>query len=241
MMQEQPVEDLHGTTSPARPGFARRNALLVAVAALLAIIVVVIGLTWGSQRGALNAQQARISTLEDQLTNTETKKSEQVDQNLLESLGVSQGRIGADALVIGRLVKTVFTWDSGRAYESARTDLKERYGLSEDEPFLQQFMPPSRFNEDSSGKRYYYIDTQGLNSALSDAPDCEVVKVSAGQYTYAVLVEVAITSDAVAQNQASPDRVTAHRRMLLFLTTNADGDVSGLSGIPTSGSSRHSG
>lgn len=231
----------HDGAAAARPGFARRNALVLVVAAVLVAVTAGTALIWGSQRGALGAQEQRISGLEERIQDAERARSEQIDQNMLESLGISQSRAAGDATIIDRLVTTAFTWDSGLAYESAREDLKERYALSEDEPFLTQFMPPSRFNEDDSGKRYYYIDTQGMNSSVSGEPDVEVVKVRADEYTYAVLVDVSVTSDAVTQNNANPARVTAQRTMLLFLTVDAEGNVSGLSGVPASGSTRHSG
>jgi hypothetical protein len=200
----------------------------------------VTGLTWGSQRSALDQQQQTITGLQSQLASVGTAKSEQVEQDAMQSLGVSQSRIHDDTQIVDRLVKTAFTWDSGQAYEAARRDLKERYHLSEDEQFLKQFMPPARFNEDASGKRYYYIDTQGLNSAVNADADLEVVKVTADEYTYAVQVEVAATSDAVSQNKVAPDRVKSYRTVLVYLTVDAQGKVSGLSAIPAGGSTRHS-
>ncbi|MDO5865101.1 MULTISPECIES: hypothetical protein [Paenarthrobacter] len=241
MMQEQQI-DSEGTdaTAAAGPGFMRRNALVVGVAALLATAVTVTGLTWGSQRNALDGQQQTITGLQGHLASIEAAKSEQVEQDVMQSLGVSQGRIHDDTQVVDRLVKTAFTWDSGQAYEAVRRNLKERYDLSEDGQFLTQFMPPARFNEDASGKRYYYIDTQGLNSSVNADMDLEVVKVTADQYTYAVQVEVAVTSDAVSQNKVAPDRVKSYRTVLVFLTVDAQGKVSGLSAIPSGGSTRHS-
>ena len=239
MMQEQQIDGTDETAAP-EPGFMRRNALVVGVAVLLVTAVTVTGLTWGSQRSALDQQQQTITGLQGQLASVGTAKSEQVEQDVMQSLGVSQSRIHDDTQIVDRLVKTAFTWDSGQAYEAARRDLKERYHLSEDEQFLKQFMPPARFNEDASGKRYYFIDTQGLNSAVNADADLEVVKVTADEYTYAVQVEVAVTSDAVSQNKVAPDRVKSYRTVLVYLTINAQGKVSGLSAIPAGGSTRHS-
>ena len=239
MMQEQQIDGTDETAAP-EPGFMRRNALVVGVAVLLVTAVTVTGLTWGSQRSALDQQQQTITGLQGQLASVGTAKSEQVEQDVMQSLGVSQSRIHDDTQIVDRLVKTAFTWDSGQAYEAARRDLKERYHLSEDEQFLKQFMPPARFNEDAAGKRYYYIDTQGLNSAVNADADLEVVKVTADEYTYAVQVEVAVTSDAVSQNKVAPDRVKSYRTVLVYLTVDAQGKVSGLSAIPTGGSTRHS-
>ena len=239
MMQEQQIDGTDETAAP-EPGFMRRNALVVGVAVLLVTAVTVTGLTWGSQRSALDQQQQTITGLQGQLASVGTAKSEQVEQDVMQSLGVSQSRIHDDTQIVDRLVKTAFTWDSGQAYEAARRDLKERYHLSEDEQFLKQFMPPARFNEDASGKRYYYIDTQGLNSAVNADADLEVVKVTADEYTYAVQIEVAATSDAVSQNKVAPDRVKSYRTVLVYLTVDAQGKVSGLSAIPAGGSTRHS-
>ena len=239
MMQEQQIDGTDETAAP-EPGFMRRNALVVGVAVLLVTAVTVTGLTWGSQRSALDQQQQTITGLQGQLASVGTAKSEQVEQDVMQSLGVSQSRIHDDTQIVDRLVKTAFTWDSGQAYEAARRDLKERYHLSEDEQFLKQFMPPARFNEDAAGKRYYYIDTQGLNSAVNADADLEVVKVTADEYTYAVQVEVAVTSDAVSQNKVAPDRVKSYRTVLVYLTVDAQGKVSGLSAIPAGGSTRHS-
>ncbi|MCX8452959.1 hypothetical protein [Paenarthrobacter ureafaciens] len=239
MMPEQQIDGTDETAAP-EPGFMRRNALVVGVAVLLVTAVTVTGLTWGSQRSALDQQQQTITGLQGQLAAVGTAKSEQVDQDVMQSLGVSQSRIHDDTQIVDRLVKTAFIWDSGQAYEAARRDLKERYHLSEDEQFLKQFMPPARFNEDASGKRYYYIDTQGLNSAVNADADLEVVKVTADEYTYAVQVEVAATSDAVSQNKVAPDRVKSYRTVLVYLTVDAQGKVSGLSAIPAGGSTRHS-
>jgi hypothetical protein len=239
MMQEQQIDGTDETAAP-EPGFMRRNALVVGAAVLLVTAVTVTGLTWGSQRSALDQQQQTITGLQGHLASVGTAKSEQVEQDVMQSLGVSQSRIHDDTQIVDRLVKTAFTWDSGQAYEAARRDLKERYHLSEDEQFLKQFMPPARFNEDASGKRYYYIDTQGLNSAVNADADLEVVKVTADEYTYAVQVEVAVTSDAVSQNKVAPDRVKSYRTVLVYLTVDAQGKVSGLSAIPAGRSTRHS-
>ena len=238
-MQDQQMDGTDETAAPG-PGFVRRNALVVAVAALLVTTATVTGLTWGSQRSALDAQQQTITGLQGQLVSATAARSEQIGQDILESLGVSQSRIHDDKQIVDRLVKTAFTWDSGQAYEAARQDLKERYHLSEDEQFLKQFMPPARFNEDTSGKRYYFIDTQGLNSTVNADTELEVVKVTADKYTYAAQVEVAGTSDAVSQNKVAPDRIKSYRTVLVYLTVDAQGKVSGLSAIPAGSSTRHS-
>ncbi|MYR60064.1 hypothetical protein GTY54_28815 [Streptomyces sp. SID625] len=229
------------TAGPTWRGFFRRNLSVLATAAVLAVVATVAGATMSSQHAALAGQEAQISDIEGHLAGIQRKNAEQVNADVMASLGVSQDRLSTDGERIMSLLSTAFTWDSGQSYRAARESLKSRFGLAENETFLKSFMPPSRFNEDPQGRRYYYIDTVGLNSALGEEPSIEVVNVKAGIYTYAVLADVEVTSDAVSQNKASSASVTAHRRALLFVTVDAQGKVSNLSGVPASGETRHSG
>ncbi|MFJ2420227.1 hypothetical protein [Streptomyces brevispora] len=228
------------TAAPMRRGSFRRNLSVLATAAVLAVVATVAGMTWSSQHAALAEQEAQINDVEGQLAGIQRKNAEQVNTDVMAALGVSQNRLSTDSERIKSLLSMAFTWDSGQSYEAARESLKSRFGLTESEMFLKSFMPPSRFNEDSQGRRYYYIDTVGLNSALGADTDIEVVDAKAGVYTYAVLADVEVTSDAASQNKASKTSVTAHRRALLFVTVDAQGKVSNLSGTPASGETRYS-
>lgn len=228
------------TAAPTRRGFLRRNLTVLGTAAVLAVVATVGGVTWSSQHAALVEQEAQINDVEGHLAAVQKSRAEQVNADVMAALGVSQSRLSTDGERIRSLLSMVFTWDSGQSYEAARESLKSRFGLTENEMFLKSFMPPSRFNEDSQGRRYYYIDTVGLNSALGADPDIEVIDAKAGVYTYAVLADVEVTSDATSQNKASKASVTAHRRTLLFVTVDAQGKVSNLSGVPASGETRHS-
>ncbi|WP_030895981.1 hypothetical protein [Streptomyces sp. NRRL F-5053] len=221
--------------------FVRRNASILAPALLLAVLMVVTGVSWVGQHEGLERQQARIDALEGRLKTAQLKKSERANQDVLKATGASRSRLRSDASIIAGLVDAVFTWGSGEAYAQARTRLKRRYGLSERSKFLTRFMPPTHYNEDADGRRYYYIDTPGMNSAVSGDPEIEVVKVAAGDYTYAVLVDVEVTADSVKRNNANKGRYAADRTVLLFLTIDAQGEVSDLAGIPASGPTRHSG
>ncbi|MFD4574232.1 hypothetical protein ACFWNK_19720 [Streptomyces sp. NPDC058417] len=228
------------TAAPPRRGFFRRNLSALVTAAVLAVVATGAGATRGSQGAALAEQEIQINDAEDQLAGIQKKNAERVNADAMAALGISQNRLSTDGELIKSLLSIAFTWNSGQSYEAARESLKSRFGLTENETFLKSFMPPSRFNEDSQGRRYYYIDTVGLNSALGADPDIEVVDVKAGSYTYAALADVEVTSDAVTQNKASKASVTAHRRALLFVTVDAQGEVSNLSGVPTSGETRYS-
>ncbi|MFF1558461.1 hypothetical protein [Streptomyces sp. NPDC058279] len=228
------------TAAPARRGFFRRNLSVLGTAAVLAVVATVGGVTWSSRHAALVGQEARINDIEGHLAAVRKSGAEQVNADVMAALGVSQSRLSTDRERIKSLLSMIFTWDSGQSYEAARERLKSRFDLTENEMFLKSFMPPSRFNEDSQGRRYHYIDAVGLNSALGADPDMEVIDAKAGVYTYAVLADVEVTSDATSQNKASKASVTAYRRALLFVTVDAQGKVSNLSGVPASGETRHS-
>lgn len=228
------------TAAPTRRGPFRRSLSALVTAAVLAVVATVASVTWSSQHAALAEQEAQINDVEGQLAGIKKKNAELVHEDVMTALGVSQNRLSTDGERITSLLSMALTWDSGQGYEAARESLKSRFGLTENEIFLKSFMPPSRFNEDSQGRRYYYIDTVGLNSALGADPDIEVVDVKADVYTYAVLADVEVTSDAASQNKASKASVTAHRRALLFVTVDAQGKASNLSGTPASGETRYS-
>ncbi|MFD7668105.1 hypothetical protein [Streptomyces sp. NPDC059788] len=229
------------SAAPTRRGPFRSNLWVLVTAAVLAVVATVAGVTWSSQHAALVEQEGRADDIKGRLAAIQKRNAEQVNADMMAVLGVTQNRLSTDGERIKSLLSMAFTWDSGQSYQAARESLKSRFGLTENETFLKSFMPPSRFNEDSLGRRYYYIDTVGLNSALGADPDIEVTDAKAGVYTYAILADVEATSDAVSQNKASKASVTAHRRALLFVTVDAQGEVSGLSGVPASGETRHSG
>jgi hypothetical protein len=229
------------TTDTARRGtFVRRNLWLLLTAAALVLALISAGLIWSERTRVLSVQDQKIADLDTQISQIETAEAEQVDADILEALGVSRSRLTKDGRIINMLLDTAFTWDSGLAFEDARNSLKDRYGLTEEDPFLIDFMPPSRFNEDADGNRYYYIDTTGVNSEMGDDPEIEVVSVTADAYRYVVLADVRITADAVKQ-EGGAEVPSTNQAMLLYVTINAEGQISDLSGAPASGSTRLSG
>ncbi|WP_181273681.1 hypothetical protein [Brevibacterium oceani] len=228
------------TERPERQGFWRRNGWIVALAGVLAVALTATIWNAASQSSDLEAQEQRIEDLDDELASIQQANEEKIDDDAFAALGVDSGRATQDAQTITALLDAAFTWDSGKGYETARADVKETYGLSEDGPFLTDFMPPSRFNEDSEGTRYYYIDSEGLNSKLGGEPQVEVVSVRADVYRYAVIATASMSTDAVEKNDSIPAEVQADRKMLLFVSIDGDGKITELSGVPASGSIRHS-
>ncbi|MFK0244584.1 hypothetical protein ACIQUM_07785 [Amycolatopsis azurea] len=216
----------------------RRLVPALAIATLLVLIAGTTVLMWTGQQAIVDQQNTRIAALEERLRAARQEQASTVEQDLLHALGISRHRTDADTRKFATLIKTAFTWDSGLSYELARTTLTTRFGLGDDDMFLREFMPPARYNQDSHDKRYYYIDAQGLNSAVSGEPEVAAVSAAGGDYTYVAFPDIEITSDAIQQNNAGPARVTTTRRIAVFVTINAQGGMSGLSAAPAPGPTR---
>ncbi|MDT8913569.1 hypothetical protein [Amycolatopsis sp. PS_44_ISF1] len=222
------------------PGFCRRNISILSTAALLAVVAGVVGAAWITRDAVLEQQVSTIGALQKQVTAAQSARYRQTENDVMISLGFSRIRMDKDVEIIRSLITTVFTWNSGTSYEHARTTLKQRYGITEHDPFLKIFMPPSRYNQDAAGTRYYYIDAQGLHSSVDGDPDIEITRATAGDYTYAVEVDVQTASDAVTQHTPDQAARANSRRMLLTLTVSAARRVSSLAGTPASARTRHS-
>ncbi|WP_026820068.1 hypothetical protein [Arthrobacter castelli] len=224
--------------------FRGRNlAVLVLVVLLLAAGLLAFS-ERASQVQALAAQQQKIDQLSSELKHQQQRNAEAAEQNAFKALGITASRLDEDAEVINSLLSMAFTWDSGLEYAQARQSLIERFNLNADGEFLSDFMPPAKFNQDAEGKRYYYIDAAGLNSAVGEDVDIELVKVRATEYRYAVLADIEVSSDAPVKVDAQGEKQpvpTATRRLLLYVTVNGGGEVSDLSGVPASGTTRTSG
>ncbi|MFK4087296.1 hypothetical protein ACI2LF_24525 [Kribbella sp. NPDC020789] len=224
-------------------GFWARNRWVLLFAVLVAAAVVAAATSAATRSTALAAQKSQIRSLEARNSHETQRKADISEKNGLDGLGVSASRIKADTATIGQLLTMAFTWDSGQAYETARGSLQDRFDLSDRSAFLQTFMPPSRFNRDVNGKRYYYIDAVGLNSVLGRNIDTEVVAVTGTRYRYVVMADVVVSTDGPAQTDGQGTSLppsTAIRRVLLYVTVDARGTISDLVGVPPSGPTRTS-
>lgn len=228
------------TTSMNRRQRLWRNGWLFALVALLIVLTTVTVLTSVRGTSKLGSQQIQISSLEGQLGEAQAKNSEKVEADVLSALGFSRTRMNRDAPILADLARTVFTWDSGESYAQARTDLKTRFGLTDQDPFLADFMPPPRYRTDAGGARRYEIDVRGMNSSMNGSPSIDIVTANAGDYRYAIIATLAVTSDAVQQNNANKGQYSTSRKALLLVTVDSTGAVTKVSGIPASGSTRYS-
>ena len=215
-----------------KQGFWARNRWVLALGAVVAIGGCLSGVTVADQAQTIASQTTQIAKLQQDVSSQEAQLAKATEQNATQALGVSDSRVKKDTAEIRQLLATAFTWDSGDSYETARETLKSRFDL-----------PPARFNQDNSGKRYYYLDATGLNSALGSNVDIEVVEVSATTYRYAVMADTEVGVDGPDQldGQGNPlPKSTATRRVLVLVTTDATGKLTHMIGFPASGAKRQS-
>lgn len=212
----------------------RRNVWVLLVGILLVTALTSSVVQLGSMRAIINDQDERAARATVGLDRVEQERRERSEADAAEALGVSGDRVARDMRIIRALCGTAFTWDTGLTYEAAREEVKERYGLTEDDMFMTSVMAPSRYNEDSKGHRVWYVDTVGINSALDDV-DVDVAGVMADRYDYVVVAHVDATSDAVDQRDSPTSDITASRDVLLTLSIDGDGHVSNVNGWTASG------
>lgn len=228
----------------AEQPFWRRNAWLLLATALVLAATTTVSVSWIGDARTTTAQSDRIDELEQDLWTARAAKARETDETTLEALGVTTSRVRTNTKTINEFLETSFGWSSGEEFEQARETLKRRYGLTESDDFLMHFLPPSRFNQDSTGERYYWIDSVGLNSDVGEHVQVEVAGVQGTDYHYVVMADLELSSDftdTTGQAGNAAMQPVAHRRVLLYLTIDGAGDLHDIRGIPASGTTRHSG
>jgi hypothetical protein len=228
----------------AEQPFWRRNTPLLAAAAVVLAAATAITISWIGDARTTAAQSDRIDALEQRVRTAQTTKTRETDENTLEALGVTTSRVKTDTSAINQFLATSFSWTSGEEFQQARETLKRRYELTEFDDFLTHFLPPSRFNQDSTGEHYYWIDSVGLNSEVGDDVQVEVVRVQGTDYHYLVMADLEFSSDftdTTGREGNATMQPVAHRRVLVYLTIDGAGDFHAVRGIPASGTTRHSG
>ncbi|BAS11916.1 hypothetical protein AHiyo8_02190 [Arthrobacter sp. Hiyo8] len=238
------TETIETPEQTQKQGFWTRNRWVLVLGAMVAVGGCLAGISAAGQSQAVAAQTAQITQLRQDAASRQAQIEQATAQNASRALGVSDSRVKKDTAEIQQLLSTAFTWNSGDTYETGRATLNSRFDLTEEDAFLQSFMPPAQFNQDQSGKRYYYLDAIGLNSKLGSNVDIEVVEVSATNYRYAVMADTVVGSNgpATIDAQGKPmPKPTATRRVLILVTTDVTGRLTQMIGFPASGETRQSG
>jgi hypothetical protein len=201
--------------------FFYRNALLLILAGVFVASGIAYFATVAGQQAESASQQQEIADLDarmqTQLAEAKAKQQSVVD----DSLGTNARRVTADTAAIRQFVKTVATWKTGAEYAAARDSVMRRYKLSQDSQFMKVYFQEPVSNRDSSGKTFYAVDADGLNSSLGMV-DVKVLGVSGTEYRYMVLADIAASSN--------DGKATATRTSVICLTLDGEGVMSDVSG-----------
>lgn len=208
--------------------FFYRNVLLM----LLAGVFVIVGISYivasNTQHIEVVTQEQEIADLDAQMqAELATAKAEQ--QSVVDdALGTNAQRVATDTEVIRQFMKTVTTWETGEEYTEARESVVRRYKLDERSQFMRVYFQEPIFNTDSSGNKFYVVDTEGLNSSLSSI-DVKVLGVSGTEYKYMVLADIGSSSN--------DGKAGANKTSVIYLTLDGEGlmtDVSGFASVSNS-------
>lgn len=202
--------------------FFQRNALMLILAALFAVVAVSYAAGSVSRSAETAAQESEIADLEARMK-TALAAAEAEQQEAVDSAqGTSEARLLEDTALIREFMRSVATWDSGESYTSARETAVRRYGLAEDSQFLQAYFPEPVFNTDTSGNRFYVVDTEGLKSSL-ESIDVQTLAVTGTEYRYMVLADIS--------SESSSGKSSANRTSVIYLTLDGEGTISDVSGF----------
>ena len=167
----------------------------------------------------LGEQYQTISGLENRKATLEAAISDGMADAVHLASGLDSARQAKDDGVAKKLLEQVFTWDSKESYDAARAKVKEQYNLSDDNTFLQTFMPEVK-NINTGDREINEIDARGLNMTYSKMQS-NVTNINGDLYTYFTLVTVE-SSDSTG--------ATAEGTSAFVYTVDGSGNLSNLAG-----------
>lgn len=218
-----------------RGAWWRRHMLIIILIVMTGVGVGTAVATIQSRQAQLDRDQATLTHLETQHQADQANANAQVRNTIRDVLGIDSDRMARDQDAITQFVTTALTWNSAAEYSQARTTLLRTHKLPDTSPFFTTFMPPARYNSDTTGKRYYDIDARHLSSTLADQPIIStVMRVRAATYTYSVLVDIRARSAQDTQEKV------AESTIIMTVTTNSPGVITDVSAQPSDGPTRHS-
>lgn len=165
------------------------------------------------------SEQARIAELRNKISAAENDVEDKASESVKNTTGYDAQRVAKDDAAMGRLAKSIFTWDDSESYIKARNTAKESFGFSDDDAFLTKFMPEVKSVENGNGKQINDIDANGANMSY-ESLSSYVTKISGGTYSYATIVNV---------TGANSNGAEADGSIMLFYDTDANGNVSHVS------------
>lgn len=219
----------------------KRPTKLVAIIFILVCALATTGvlLKNHSNRQMLQGQEEKIVKLREQIAESRVQV-----QTAAQDIGVGDGgldktRVLSDQGKIKEILSGVFTFDSGPSYEDGRAKINAKYHL-EETGLMKNVVLPADYNEDDSGKRYYYIDAMGFNSTLDSDVVITTVSNVAGRYTYLVESVSTITQDSIKEGSRG-SAITGSQRVFSKVVIEPDGTISTFDSAVSSSSPKSAG
>ena len=202
-----------------------RNLVFIFGVGLLIIAAIMFYTQVPSKTAEIQRQTTMIEELEQgQSGSLSVAEVQEVNEAVSVATGMSLDRQIRDAKNAEDIVRTATTWKDGPAYKAARETLIDKYGLSEDSPFVTVFMPGPEegvYRTAPSGETYYaYPD---LNSTL-DNFEVTLVQAEENNWTYFGVAEIS-SKHANGGMQSSSAGIT--------FTTDKDGQILQIMGYPS--------
>lgn len=212
-------------------GFFHRNALVLILAGIFGALGIGYLATTAGHESELASQAERISELEARME-TGLVAAEELQREVVDnSQGTSEVRVEADTEVIRQFMSTVANWESGEEYTEARASVMRKYQLDEGSQFMRDYFQEPAYNTDSSGTRYYVVDTEGLNSSLSSVT-VKPLSVRGTEYRYLVLADI--------RSFSNDGKASASRTSAVYLSLDGEGRISDVSGYASASKPRSS-
>lgn len=208
------------TTDNAAKGTRFSKWLPVIICGIIMVLGIGASVMISTDRSSqLGEQYQTISGLENRKATLEAAISDDTAEAVHLASGLDSARQAQDDGVAKKLLEQVFTWDSKESYDEARAKVKEQYNLSDDNTFLQTFMPEVK-NINTGDHEINEIDARGLNMTYSKMQS-NVTNINGDLYTYFTLVTVE-SSDSTG--------ATAEGTSAFVYTVDGSGNLSNLAG-----------
>ena len=205
------------TTDNAAKGTRLSKWLPVIICGIIMVLGIGASVMISTDRSSqLGEQYQTISGLENRKATLEAAISDDTAEAVHLASGLDSARQSQDDGVVKKLLEQVFTWDSKESYDEARAKIKEQYNLSDDNTFLQTFMPEVK-NINTGDHEINEIDARGLNMTYSKMQS-NVTNINGDLYTY-FTVESSDSTGATAEGTSA-----------FVYTVDGSGNLSNLAG-----------
>lgn len=190
MSQQQQARD------PRQSHWLSRWLLVILAALVLTGAVFAWAWPQGQRADAEQGLREQIGVLQTELEQVRDETAQQRQDAMQAATGQDMTRQDADDAAANELIRVATSWDGVESYIQARDEVKRRWNLTEDSPFMQVFMPgeaQGAYRTDPAGNIHFAVP--GANSRLVDF-EATLTSVEGDRWTYFAQVRTATDSPA---------------------------------------------